>query len=253
VIIDEINSYMDNPSELIFDQFEEYVFQGHPIGKSILGTIESVKNLDREKIKTFIERQYCADQVVLSTVGNLDFKKIIRYAEKYLGDIPTSNLQHSRSPVVDYNPIHKVDKMDTYQAHFTIGGRAYPVNHKKKTGLILLNNYLGGPAMNSKLNMNIREKYGIAYNIESNYQPYTDTGIIEIYLGTDEAMLNKSKKLITKELKDLKTKSLSTTILHRAKEQLKGQIALAQEGGSNMMLAIGKSILIYDRVDTTKQ
>src|SRR5690554_1382478 len=251
VILDEIQSYQDSPAELIFDDFEELIFKNHPIGRNILGTEESVKSFTRHHILTFLNRQYKTSEMVLSAVGNLDFKKFIRLAEKYFGNIQESTSDHPRKRVTEIQIERKVVDMDTFQAHILIGGEAYANDHKLRTAAVLMNNYLGGPAMNSRLNMNIRERHGIAYNIESSYQPYIDTGIFSIYLGTDKKLIEKSEKLVRKELKNLRDKALTPTALHRAKLQFKGQFALAQEGSVNMMLAIGKSIISRDKVIST--
>ena len=251
VILDEIQSYQDSPAELIFDDFEELIFKNHPIGRNILGTEESVKSFNRDHILNFLNRQYKTSEMVLSAVGNLDFNKFIRLAEKYFGHILESSSAHPRKPVVEIQIERKVVDMDTFQAHMLMGGEAYANDHKLRTAAVLMNNYLGGPAMNSRLNMNIRERHGIAYNIESSYQPYADTGIFSIYLGTDKKLLEKSEKLVQKELNKLRNTALTSTALHRAKLQFKGQFALAQEGGVNMMLAIGKSIISRDEVIST--
>ncbi len=251
VILDEILSYQDSPAELIFDDFEELLFKNHPIGRNILGTVESVKALSRENILHFLKRRYKTSEMVLSAVGNLDFQKFIRYAEKYFGHLEASGDVLTRKPVVEIQIERKVLEMDTFQAHLIMGGEAYANDHKLRTAAILMNNYLGGPAMNSRLNMNIRERHGIAYNIESSYQPYSDTGIFSIYLGTDKKLIKRSEKLVLKELKKLRENALTNTALHRSKQQFKGQFALAQEGGMNMMLALGKSIISRDEVIST--
>jgi predicted Zn-dependent peptidase len=253
VILDEILSYQDNPSELIFDDFEEIIYGDHPIGRNILGTEESIRRLDAGDIRSFIDRRYRTSEMVISSVGNVDFRMIIRWCEQYFGLLPQSSPPVRRTPVTHVEVVHKEEEMDTYQAHLVMGGEAYPTDHPLKPAAVLLNNYLGGPAMNSRLNMSIREKHGIAYNIESAYHPYTDTGVFTIYLGTDKRTLGKSEKLIYSELKRLRDKRMTETTLHRAKQQLKGQFALAQEGGANLMQAIGKSLLVQDSVDTTEE
>lgn len=252
VIIDEILSYQDSPAELIFDDFEEMIYPHHPIGRNILGTEESVKGMGKKDILSFIGRRYIPSEIVLSAVGNIDFKKFIRWAEKYFGEIPAGNRTEKRKPVLKTQVERKVLEMDTFQAHLILGGEAYDNDHDLRTATVLLNNYLGGPAMNSRLNMNIRERHGIAYNIESSYQPYDDTGIFTIYLGTDKKWINKSEKLVRSELKRLRENALTSTALHRTKQQFKGQFALAQEGGVNMMLALGKSLISKDVVLTTQ-
>ena len=253
VIIDEIQSYQDNPAELIFDDFEELIYGGHPIGRNILGTEESVRMLGRDDIQSFIERRYKSSEIVLSAVGNISFKKLVKWAEKYFGDIRESTSPLKRKPVKSVTITRKRMELDTFQAHLMMGGVAYPNNHKYNTATVLMNNYLGGPAMNSRLNMNIREKHGIAYNIESSFQPYFDTGLISIYLGTDKKLISRSEKLVRKELKQLRDKRLTATALHRAKQQLKGQLALSQEGGASLMQALGKSMIIKDKVSSMKE
>ena len=253
VIIDEILSYQDSPAELIFDDFEELIFGDHPIGRNILGTQESVKNLSRNDILSFLGRLYRTSDMVLSTSGNVPFKKIVKWAEHYFEDLKPGITETKRQPVLDLKTVRKEEDLDTFQAHLMLGGPAYDLHHPNRIATVLLNNYLGGPAMNSRLNMNIRERHGIAYNIESNYSPYADTGLICIYLGTDKKLLGKSEALIRKELKLLRENRMTGTALHRAKEQLKGQLALSSEGGVNIMQAIGKSLLTYDRIDTTEQ
>jgi predicted Zn-dependent peptidase len=253
VIIDEINSYQDSPSETIFDDFEEQVFDGHPIGRNILGTVDSVKKFSRESILKFIFRHYRTDQMVFSVVGNIPAKKVERVVRKYFSESRDSAIHQKRIAFNSYLPRHIERNEDTHQVHYVLGNTAYHHDHPQKTGLILLNNYLGGPGMNSRLNLMIREKYGFAYNIESHYQSYYDTGIFEVYLGTDEKTFEKGKKLIFKELALLREKKLGTAQLHSAKQQLIGQFALAQESGSGIMLAIGKSFLLYDKVDSVEE
>ncbi len=253
VIIDEIHSYLDSPGEQIFDDFEEQIFGDHPVGRNILGTVESVRSFRQQHILDFVKNRYRTDQMVLASVGNISFKKVKQYAEKYFAPISNNGEAFDRQPFLDYQPAHREIKRNTHQVHYMLGAPAYPFDHDKKRGLVLLNNYLGGPGMNSRLNLNIREKHGIAYNIESNYQPYTDTGLFSIYLGTDTAMFNRSKRLLNSELRKLRENKLGTAQLHQAKQQLIGHIALAQESGATLMLALGKSALLYDTVDTTEE
>lgn len=253
VIIDEIHSYLDSPGEQIFDDFEEQIFGAHPVGRNILGTVDSVRSFRQQHILDFVKNRYRTDQMVLASVGNISFKKVKQFAEKYFAPISNIGEAFDRQPFLDYKPTHREVKRNTHQVHYMLGAPAYPFDHDKKRGLVLLNNYLGGPGMNSRLNLNIREKHGIAYNIESNYQPYTDTGLFSIYLGTDTAMFNRSKRLLKSELRKLREKKLGTAQLHQAKQQLIGHIALAQESGATLMLALGKSALLYDKVDTTEE
>ncbi|MCA1751731.1 MAG: insulinase family protein [Flavobacteriales bacterium] len=191
--------------------------------------------------------------MVLSSVGSVDFKKIVKWAERWFGELKDGPADAKRLPVKKVHTARKELDMDTYQAHLMMGSEAYNIHHPLRTAAVLVSNYLGGPAMNSRLNMNIRERHGIAYNIEAAYTPYTDTGVMAIYLGTDKKLLARSEKLIRKELRLLREKRLTPTALHRAKEQLKGQLALSSEGGANLMQSLGKSLITFDRIDTAAE
>lgn len=250
VIIDEINSYLDNPYEKIYDDFEEQIFAPHPIGRNILGTIESLKNIKRQNLVDFVLNHYATNRMVFSFVGDISAQRLEQLVEKHFSPIPLNTSKFKRKPFNSYKPSQKSEKKNTYQAHQIIGNIAYARAHKNRTGLVLLNNLLGGPAMNSRLNLAIREKYGFTYNLESNYSAYTDTGIFSIYLGTDNQHLEKTTQLVIKELNKLKNIKLGTQQLHSAKMQLTGQIALAQESKAELMLAIGKSLLFHNRVES---
>ena len=249
VILDEIASYQDSPGEMIFDEFEEMLFHGHPLGRNILGTEDSVRSFTREDVFRFLKRQYTAERMVFSSVSNHTPVQIHRLAEKHLCQHQVSTGTAPRQPFQPNGQQHRSAPKSQYQCHHVMGSLGYANDDPRKTGLILLNNYLGGPGMNSRLNLEVREKHGYTYNIESHYTAFSDTGLIEIYLGTDKRHFEKSRKLVLKELKALRTKKLGPTQLHNAKQQLIGQIALAQESGSGIMMALGKSLLMYDCVD----
>lgn len=249
VILDEILSYQDSPGEQIFDDFEEQLFKGHAIGRNILGTEDSVQKLNRSDIDEYIGRRYRNNQMVLSSVGNTDPRKVKRLCEKHFGWHETAHGEKDRIPFSNYVPRHVELDKDTYQEHFVLGGVSYAHDDPRRTAMVLLNNILGGPGMNSRLNLHIREKYGFAYNIESLFHSYSDTGIFQLYLATDPKYFAKAQKLVRKELNRLMDKPLGTVQLHQAKQQLMGQIALAQESGSGTMIGLGKSFLLFDRVD----
>jgi predicted Zn-dependent peptidase len=253
VIIDEINSYLDSPYEQIYDDFEDLVFKDHPLGMNILGTVDSVKKIDRKKVLNFIQENYLTNQIVFSIVGDFPFKKIEKLCKKYLNNIPKKTSDNERLAFENYKPIQEEIKKDVYQTHCVIGNVAYSAHHKHKNGFILLNNILGGPAMNSRLNMGIREKYGFTYNIESSYTAFSDIGLFYIYLGTDQKHIEKSIKLVHKELKMLKVKKLTSSQLQKAKQQIVGQITLSEENNCNVMLGMGKSMLLYNKVDNLKE
>ena len=253
VIIDEINSYLDNPSEAIFDDFEEQVFTGHSIGRNIMGTSQSVSKLKQSQIYNFLQRNYSGDQIVFSFVGNVPFKKFKKEIEKNLELFQSKKRKAKRIAYSNYKASElKVDRA-LHQAHMLIGNIGYDANHPYRHELIFLNNYLGGPAMNSLLSLKIREKYGIAYYIESNFTPYSDTGLFSIYLGTDHNKIEKAKDLVLIELKALRTNSLSSVQLNAAKRQLIGQFALGQDSGLNVCLGQAKSLLLYGKISSTHE
>jgi len=254
VIIDEISSYKDSPGEQIFDDFEELIFENHPLGNTVLGSEESVAKLSRDHILDFIEKNYSSETMVLSVLGDYTLAKVKKLAEKYFESVKRSNTKkEKREEFKIYKPSDIEIEMDTHQVHYIAGGIGYSSADERRTPLHLMNNYLGGPAMNSLLNLEVREKHGIAYNIESSYQPYSDTGVFEIYLGTDKKMFEKSKKLVDKQLKKLRENKLGVNQLQTAKNQVLGQIALAQESGVGTMMGLGTSYLFYDRVDTLSE
>jgi predicted Zn-dependent peptidase len=253
VIIEEIQSYQDNPFELIFDDFEERLFKDHSLGNNILGTKKTLKKMSRQDILDFQDTHYFTNQMVISVVGGISAKKIRKIVEKLFSDIPARIGTVNRIAPPPIKIFDEELKMDTNQAHIIIGNRAYPAMHPNRTTLVLLNNILGGPTMNNRLSLSLREKKGLAYHTESHYSPYTDTGSISIYVGADEKNVQKSIHLVQKELAILRTKKLGDRQVNSAKKQIKGQMALGQESGSSVMLGLGKSLLLYNRVDTLKE
>ena len=251
VIIDEINSYKDSPSELIFDDFETILFPKHPLGMNILGTPKTVKSFSKKQVQSFLNRFYSNSNIVFSSVGNISSKKLKSRLEKLIENLPTkSELVQNRTQPDSYSPKSKTLKRAVFQCHAIIGNRAYPADHDKARTLHLVNNLLGGPGMNSRLNLNIREKYGFTYNIESFYSPYSDTGIFGVYAGTDVSNIGKTLHLVEKELKKLREVPLGVMQLKKAKRQMLGQIAMAQENNVSLMLSLGKSLLSFNKIDT---
>lgn len=250
VILDEINSYKDSPSEFIYDEFEELVYRNHGLAHNILGEKQLLKKFKPNDIKRFMQKNYRTDRMIISSVGELDFKKVIRLCEKYFGDYPAQTTQETRTPFFDYQPVNLSKHRKTHQAHILLGNIAYSYNNPKRIPLTLLNNYLGGPAMNSRLNMGIREKYGFTYNLESQYNPFSDTGLFTIYAGVLFSAKDRTLDLILKELELLKSKKITEVQLNKAKKQLLGQMAISMDSTLNEMLAAGKSYLVYDKVET---
>ena len=253
VVIEEINSYLDNPSELIFDDFEELIFAGQPIGRNILGTPDTVKSFSKKMISDFISNNYNTRQMVFCSVGNIADDKILKLFKTHFSHIVTYNQEARTSKKWLYKPDSLSKKMDTFQNHCIIGNLAYDLKDKRRMGMFLLNNILGGQGLNSRLNLSLREKNGLAYNVESSYNPYVDTGIFSIYFGTDSQNLNKSISIAMSELKKLRTNRLGTIQLSKAKSQIKGYLARGYENHESLMLSLGKSLLVFNRIDPIEE
>ena len=253
VILDEIASYLDQPEEAIQDDFEELLFKNDPFGKNILGTPETVAKMKSDDIQAFIKANYSTNEMIFAVHGNYDFKKIIKLSERYFSGIVAHQPKKGRvKPKVNKSGIFIVKKPIS-QTHCVIGNQAYSSSHEHRNGLLLLNNLLGGMGMSSRLNLEIREKHGIAYTIESNYAPFTDTGIFSIYFGTDTEKADKATKLVHKELKKLREQKLGTLLLHQAKQKFIGQIALAEENRMGLIISMAKSLLDFNHIDTLEE
>ena len=253
VIIDEIKSYDDSPSDLIFDDFEDMIFHGHPLGRNILGKPEFLRNFSSDDALNFVSEFYQPANMVLFVFANMDFKKVIRTAEKYLKEIPNRAVKIQRTPLPLYKPRSLILHKDTHQAHVMIGTRGYNAYDEKRTGLYLLNNLLGGPGMNSRLNVSLRERRGLVYNVESNLTSYTDTGVFSIYFGSDQEDLDYCLELVQEELRKLRESKLNKTQLTAVKKQLIGQICVASDNFENYALDMGKAFLHYNHYDSQEQ
>jgi predicted Zn-dependent peptidase len=253
VIIDEIVSYLDNPSEQIFDDFEELVFRGNSIGRNILGTPVNIKKFTRDDVLDFLVRNYHTDKMVFSSVGNIDFDKVLKLAGRHLGSIPENRSSGTRQTPSDYKPVSKSVRRRTHQAHCVTGNRAFGLHDSRRMAMVLLNNILGGPGMSARLNLSLREKSGYAYNAESHFTAYSNTGIFSVYFGTDKERLSRCRNLVHKEFARLRTDLLSPLQLKRAKRQLTGQLAIGWENMESLMLALGKSYMLFNRVDTMEE
>ena len=250
VVIEEINSYKDNPAELIFDDFEEQIFLHQPIGRNILGTFETVRSFSQKDIFSFISNNYDTSQMVFCSVGNISDEKIIRLFNRYFSEIPSSTITPKTLKPWYYEPSSVVRKMGTWQNHCIIGNVAYDLKDKRRMGMFLLNNILGGQGLNSRLNLSLREKNGFAYNVESSYNPYCDTGVFSIYFGTDSHNLDKSISIAESELHKLRTVKLGTIQLGKAKNQIKGYLARGYENHESLMLSLGKSLLVFNKIES---
>jgi predicted Zn-dependent peptidase len=250
VILNEIQSYDDSPSELIFDRAEEVLFPGHSIGRNILGSEESLKGFGNGSIEKFLAENYASDEMVLSFAGDVAFESIARAAEKYFGGIPRKSRIRERVKPVAERGKKSIEKRDTFQKHCMLVGEAYPLTDHRRLHLYLLSNILGGPGMNSRLNMALRERHGYSYSAESHYAPYTDTGSIMIYFSCDPDNFQKSMQLTREVISKLRNRPISDRSLANAKRQLIGQLAISHENNEHLMLTTGKSYLVFNRVDS---
>jgi predicted Zn-dependent peptidase len=250
VIIEEINSYLDNPSELIFDDFEELIFAEQPIGRNILGTPESVKSFSKTMMNGFISKNYNTHEMVFCSVGNISDEKILDLFKKHFSHIVTGEKIERSNRIWQYKPASVTKKKDTYQNHCILGSLAYNLKDERRMGMFLLNNILGGQGLNSRLNLSLREKNGFAYNVESSYNPYYDTGIFSVYFGTDSQFLEKSINIAMSEMKKLRTEKLGAIQLSKAKNQIKGYLARGYENHESLMLSLGKSLVIFNKIDS---
>lgn len=279
VICDEIESYNDSPAELIYDEFENIIFKGSPLGHNILGTAEQVRSFKTEDALRFTRKLYRPDNAIFFAYGDIDFKKLVRLLQRALADDESVvNLAEEKLPQIsqitqiswnensiaeemssvksvgpkNYPSVGKeiagqtiVMQKNTHQAHVMIGTRAYDVNDSRRMPLYLLNNMLGGPGMNAKLNLALREHNGLVYTVESTMVAYGDTGIWSIYFGCDEHDVKRCLRLVRKELDKFMQKPLSEAQLKAAKKQIKGQVGVACDNRENFALDFGKSFLHY--------
>ena len=253
VILDEISSYQDQPDEAVNDDFEDLLFKDHSLGRNILGSKQTVEAFKREDIFEFINSNYRTDEIIIGVLGSYDFKKVIRISEKIFGAIKPNFPVRDREKINPYIPIHQKFSKPINQTHCVIGNRSYNMHHRHKMGFLLLNNLLGGTGMSSRLNLEIREKHGITYSIESNYTPMSDTGIFSIYFGTDSEKTDKAISLIYRELKKLTDKSLGVIQLQQAKQKFIGQIALGEENRMGLIISMAKSLLDYGKADSLEE
>ena len=252
VICDEIESYNDSPAELIYDEFENILFKGSPLGHNILGTAEQVRAFTTEDALRFTRKLYRPDNAIFFAYGDIDFKKLVRLLQRALADDESVvNLAEEKLPK-NYPSVGDgiagqtiVMQKNTHQAHVMIGTRAYDVNDDRRMPLYLLNNMLGGPGMNAKLNLALREHNGLVYTVESTMVSYGDTGTWSIYFGCDEHDVKRCLRLVRKELDKFMQKPLSDAQLKAAKKQIKGQIGVACDNRENFALDFGKSFLHY--------
>lgn len=268
VVIDEIESYNDSPAELIFDDFENLIFNGHPLGRNILGEAGRLREFRSADVKRFTARLYHPANMAFFVYGRIEAKTVRREVEKALAKVASSLQENDalrsillteaevplltdaaigRTEVPEYRPQEVVIHKDTHQAHVMIGTQAYSARDPRHLSLYLLNNILGGPGMNSRLNLSLRERRGLVYTVESNMTTYTDTGIWSIYFGCDPKDVTRCRRLVMNELKKLTSAPLAKTALEAAKRQIKGQIGISYDNSESVALAMGKTFLHYNK------
>ncbi|WP_443945188.1 M16 family metallopeptidase [Pedobacter sp. AW1-32] len=253
VVLDEIASYLDQPEEAINDDFEDMLFSGHPLGNNILGTVNSVKGFTREDVLNFRKKNYLTNEIVVAVIGNYAFKNFVSKGTKYFSDVAENSGKRNRK-TPDILPVfNKTIYKPIMQNHCIIGAQTYSTHHSLKAGLMLLNNHFGGNGMSSVLNLQIREKHGIAYTIESSFSPMSDSGIFSIYFGTDKEKHHRALKLILKEIQKLRDNSLNEIQLQKAKNKFIGQIALGEENRIGLIIAMAKSLIDHDRIDSIEE
>lgn len=250
VIADEIESYNDSPSELIYDDFESRLFDGHPLGHNILGTAERVRQFTTADALSFTQRYYRPENMVFFAYGNVDFGRLVRLLEKATADFPNRQpiLDDLENTMVTLPEIQKgtfeIDR-GTHQSHVMTGCRAYNIHHERRIPLYLLNNLLGGPGMNARLNLALRERNGLVYTVESMMICYSDAGSWSVYFGCDHKHVNRCLRLVGNELDKIVNTQLTAQQLASAKRQLKGQIGIACDARESFALSFGKSFLHY--------
>lgn len=259
VVIDEIHSYKDSPSEDIFDKFEEMVFAGHPLSGNILGTVASVKKINRDELLKFVKEKFRPEKMAFSIVADIDEKKLEKEAQKlckqYFADHPATK-PHSDPQKVEhtYVPFDKTLSKRNHQANCIIGGPAPSLyQERERLATVLLCNILGGPANNAILNSVLREKNGWVYGVECSYTQFADSGLVAISLGCDKSNLDKCVEAIYKEIRKLQATPLSDRKLKAAKKQLLGQIAISSDNGETQCLSMGKSLLAYGKISGGKE
>lgn len=248
VILEEMSMYKDTPEDAIQDDFDEQLFPNHQLGKNILGTEKTVQSFTQKDFKRFLERNLNTEKIILSSVGNFPASKIKKLADKYLKPVPHKNHTADRNWFDGYTPSTKEVKKAISQAHFALGMPSLSIRDKNRIPFFFVVNLLGGPSMNARLNLSLREKHGLVYGVDASYAPYLEVGSFAVYFATDPKNLKKSQRIVLKEIETLKNKPLGSVQLQKAKNQIKGQMALSEENQSAIMLMMAKSQLDLNKV-----
>lgn len=253
VIVDEINTYKDSPADMIYDTFEDMLFSGSELGHNILGRKAALMRFNGDSIRAFTARTHTTDQMVFSSIGNFSARTAEAVATRYFADQPTSVRSYERVAPGPCAPFDKTISRHTHQTHCILGSRACGIQDERRLPLALVTNILGGPCANSLLNVEVREKHGLSYNIEASYTPYGQTGIVAIYFSSDHNNAEQCISLIESQLRRLSTTPLSTRQLSMAKKQFIAQLAISGESNESYMLGAGKSLLTHNGMDTMQE
>ena len=253
VIADEINSYKDSPSERIYDDFEDLIFKGSELGHNILGSKSTIARISTENMRSFVGRTYTTDQMVFSSIGNFSAATVQSVAERYIGSFEPTKREFERVAPAPYEAFDQRFSRHTHQAHGIIGTRGYSIRDERRLPLALALNILGGPSANSLLNILLREKHGLSYNVEATYTPYSDTGIVGIYFSSDHDNAAQCVELIESEVNRLCREHITPRRLAIAKRQFVAQMAISMEANEGYMLGAGKSYLLYKDIDTLEE
>ncbi|MBS1490261.1 MAG: insulinase family protein [Bacteroidetes bacterium] len=248
VILEEMAMYYDDPEDSLQDEFDSLIFEGHPMGMNILGRKETVQNFKRKDFQTFIRQHLNTRKIVFSSVGNVPFEKVVQLAEKYLEPVPPTSSKIKRKKFLSYHPKELTLQRPMKQARCAIGRTAFHSRQEERTSFYMLTNILGGGGMNSRLNLALREKHGFVYSIGAQFVPFTDTGLFVINFGTEPSQLSRSITLVMQELRKLREDRLGTKQLASSKEQILGQIAMAEENNAGFMMMMARSLLDQNRI-----
>lgn len=253
VVLDEIISYMDNPLERIHDEFEEHLFKGNSLGFNTLGTKESVRGFSQTDLVKYVKRLFQPERMVISFVGDIPLDELRENLEMEFGGLQSREGEEVVSNGIHPEVFNLREKKSNFQTHTLIGGVAPSYQDESRRAMALLTNILGGPALNARLSLKIREEYGYAYNIEAGYTSYVDTGFWSIYMGTDKKYLSRALNLIYLELESIRNQGLSQDELIQGKEQLKGHLALSLDSNLELMFSLAKSMLIFNKIDSIRE
>lgn len=253
VIYDEIESYNDSPSDLIYDDFEALMYEGHNLEHPILGAKKTIRHFHYDQAIAFMQANYTPDRIVFFVQGNVKWEKVQRLAERYFSDIPYASKSNERVKPASYQPQQAEFKKHTHQIHLMLGSRAYEIGHPRQNTMFLLNNILGGGGMKSLLNLALREQRGLVYNVESTYSPMSDTGYWSVYFACEAANAQLCLDLTLLKFKQLMEHEFSPTTLNKYKKQLLGQMSVGDENQENSALSMAKYMLYYNNAPTMQQ